>query len=336
MKDFQEAAARLERGDVIGLPTETVYGLAARVDRHLGIEKIFRVKARPFFDPLIVHVSSVDQARSLTSVWPLAADILARRFWPGPLTLVLPKAGHVDSQITSGLETVALRCPKHPVALELLRTLNVPLAAPSANRFGRTSPTTSAHVRSEFPEENLLILEGGPCEVGIESTILKVSPMQGSNVQLSILRQGSIGESLLTQALAQSRISCTFESPVAAEAPGQMKHHYMPPIPLVYVQRPQSEDLGPLLAEINSRLAEFPHDLEGVALPKPTAPLRAPMVLQLNENPIFAARELYAKLRELGRGPGDLLIFFHESSMIGESWSGILDRIQKAASLHLT
>lgn len=323
----------LENSGVVGFPTETVYGLAARIDRPDGIESIFTTKERPFFDPLIVHVSSLEQAKSLTTSWALASEVLAKAFWPGPLTLVLPRNSSVDSMITSGLETVGLRQPNHPLALQLLQEVGVPLAAPSANKFGRTSPTTAAHVRVEF-ENKVEVIDGGPCDVGIESTVLSVTEKEGS-VLLQILRPGAVTAAMLQTALEKENIFPRFEKPSDPRlAPGQMKHHYMPEIPLILAQA-EMISASQVTAEANARLHSLPDVVEGVRLKKPQGLLAKPSILKIPSDPTLAARKLYAQLREASETGADHLICFLEKSQIGDDWSGVLDRLKKAASLIL-
>jgi L-threonylcarbamoyladenylate synthase len=175
----QAAADLLRKGEVVAIPTETVYGLAANAYNEAAVLKIFQAKQRPAFDPLIVHVHSLDQVKEVVSFSELKrkdtrkeAEALMAKFWPGPLTLVLPKSDRVPDLVTSGLDTVAVRMPAHPMALELLRSLDFPLAAPSANPFGYVSPTTAQHVADQLGEKIPYILDGGPCTVGVESTII--------------------------------------------------------------------------------------------------------------------------------------------------------------------
>ena len=164
------AARIIRRGGTVAFPTETVYGLGADAFNPMAVARVFEIKGRPRFDPLIVHVSGERQAQSLVSDFPAEARALANRFWPGPLSLVLPKADIVPDIVTAGLPTVAVRMPDHPLALELLWEAGVPLAAPSANLFGRTSPTTAAHVTDQLADRVDKVLDGGPCRVGVEST----------------------------------------------------------------------------------------------------------------------------------------------------------------------
>ncbi len=163
----------LKNGGVVAMPTETVYGLAGDVEQETAIKKIFSTKERPFFDPLIVHISSIEQAKKLTTQWDETCEKLAESFWPGPLTLILPKSDLVNPLITSGLNSVGLRWPNHALAMELISNFNLGLAAPSANKFKKTSPTSKEHVEAEFGN-NVFVLDGGKCEVGIESTVAGV------------------------------------------------------------------------------------------------------------------------------------------------------------------
>ncbi len=198
--DLKRAIHEILVGHPVALPTETVYGLAARIDNPQSIKSIFELKQRPFFDPLIVHVGSIEQAKSVVSWWPQEAQKLAEIAWPGPLTMVLPKASHINPLITSGLDSVAIRWPKHADFQKILDEVKIPLAAPSANKFGRTSPTTAQHVLNEFKDDSILIFDGGPCEVGIESTVLKIV-QQKNRTQFSILRKGHFSESDLKKIL---------------------------------------------------------------------------------------------------------------------------------------
>jgi L-threonylcarbamoyladenylate synthase len=172
---LQQAADLLRAGRLVAFPTETVYGLGAHALDEEAVRKVFEAKGRPPANPLIVHVAGVAEARLLAAAWPAAADRLAERFWPGPLTLIVPRMSHIPDMVTAGLGTVALRSPAHPVARALLAAAGIPVAAPSANRFTRISPTTAAHVAKDLGERIDLILDGGPTGVGIESTVLDLS-----------------------------------------------------------------------------------------------------------------------------------------------------------------
>jgi L-threonylcarbamoyladenylate synthase len=170
-QDVQNAAMALKNGEIVAIPTETVYGLAACITNPVAIENIFKTKERPFFDPLIVHVSSIAMAWALTTDWNKVAECLAQTYWPGPLTIVLEKSDAINPMITAGLTQVGIRQPLHTKTQELIE-LTGPLAAPSANKFKKTSPTTTEHVLEQFP--NILILEGGDCTIGIESTVIGI------------------------------------------------------------------------------------------------------------------------------------------------------------------
>jgi L-threonylcarbamoyladenylate synthase len=219
-------AVRLLRdGQIVGLPTETVYGLAADGLNPAALARIFEAKQRPLFDPLILHVIDTNAAWELATRVPPAARKLADRFWPGPLTLVLPKKEIVPDLATSGLPNVALRVPAHPVAQQLLRAFGNPLAAPSANRFGRISPTDATDVRAELGDTVPLILDGGPCTVGLESTVLDLS-----GEKPILLRAGGISSEDLEALIGPiERAGPVDENP---SAPGQLKHHYAPRKPL--------------------------------------------------------------------------------------------------------
>src|SRR3954447_6536010 len=173
--DLRRAAELLRAGRLVAFPTETVYGLGANALDADAVDRIFAAKGRPASSPLIVHVDSVEMAQTLVSEWPPIASELAARFWPGPLTLVLPKRALVPDRVTAGLDSVGLRMPAHPVAVALIREADIPLAAPSANRFTELSPTTAEHVRCALGDAIDLILDGGPCTVGIESTVLSLT-----------------------------------------------------------------------------------------------------------------------------------------------------------------
>lgn len=219
------AAATLRSGGLVALPTETVYGLAARADSDDAVAAIYRAKGRPDFNPLIVHVPDVARAQAL-AVLDERAQGLAAAFWPGPLTLVLPKRSdaRLAGAVTAGLETVALRCPAHPVMRAVLAETGLPLAAPSANRSGGVSPTTAAHVASSLDGRLDLILDGGTCEAGLESTIVALR----ANGVWQILRPGPIAEAQLSALLGPASDVTT----PGIEAPGQLASHYAPGKPV--------------------------------------------------------------------------------------------------------
>jgi len=329
---LDRAIEALETDGVVAIPTETVYGLAALITSPLGIKKIFSVKKRPFFDPLIVHVSSKKMAETLTTDWNPLVDFLAEHFWPGPLTFVLPKSTAVDSMITSGLETVGVRMPKHTLALSLIDRLGIPLAAPSANRFGKTSPTTAAHVKAEFPDENLVILDGGESQVGLESTVLHISRLE-NHYRLSILRKGAVTKTDLEKALSYQKFQVEFiEALSKKESPGHMKHHYMPEIPLVMVHGSALSE-AEILQLAQEKMKDLPTEIDGVSILKPTQ-FRKSQELLLPVESAQAARVLYSELRKLStQKKVDLLYFRLQAHHESEPWQAIMDRLTKAASL---
>lgn len=330
---LEQAVLALQNGDVVGMPTETVYGLAGAINSKQGIEKIFSLKKRPFFDPLIVHVSSKKMAETLTSDWSPLADYLSEHFWPGPLTMVLPKSVAVSDLITSGLTTVGIRMPKHSVALSLIDLLNVPLAAPSANLFGKTSPTTAEHVRSEFRSESLLVLDGGACDVGVESTVLLIKRVD-HQYRLSILRAGDVTRSALEKSLIGARFNFQFVDSVdKKESPGHMKHHYMPEIPLVLVKNQISE--AEIIRLTQEQMQHLPEQIEGVTLKK-VQNIQHLQELVLAPDARVAARSLYSELRNLSqKGNADLIYFRLSADHAQEEWQAVMDRLTKAASLIL-
>jgi L-threonylcarbamoyladenylate synthase len=231
---IQRAAAILREGGVVAFPTETVYGLGANALDATAVRRIYEMKQRPFASPLIVHASDMEMARSVVAEWPAVADLLAKRFWPGPLTMVIRKAAIIPDLVTAGLPSVGVRVPANPVALELIRQAGVPIAAPSANRFTQVSPTTAEHVQSGLGDRVTMILDGGACHVGIESTV--VALRSGGPV---ILRPGMISQSELEQT-TQTRWERELNLPRledAFESPGQHPRHYAPRTPF-YVLEP--------------------------------------------------------------------------------------------------
>lgn len=309
---IETAAALLKSGEVVAMPTETVYGLAGWINSDEGLRKIFSTKERPFFDPLIVHVSDIVKARTLSSDWTDIHEILGLALWPGPLTLITKKITSLNPLITSGLDSVGIRVPRHPVAIELLKYIEGGLAAPSANKFGKTSPTTSDHVYQEFGEE-VAILEGGQSDVGIESTVVGVS---GKKVE--IYRPGQITASKISEILKQAGlkdVEVTYaQSPVA---PGQLKHHYMPKIPLVIVsERFDQKDLPLIEQRLGSSFSR-------------------PVLWKQDQDPLIASRELYEKMRSFDEEGYDLILSVKEAHQSSEDWMGIWNRLGKAKSLEL-
>lgn len=320
-----QAVQLLKQGTPVALPTETVYGLAAPIHLPEAIKKVFRIKSRPFFDPLIVHVSAIEQAKKLVTWWPAEAELLTKEFWPGPLTLVLPKK-NVDDLITSGLETVGLRIPQHPLFLEVLNGVGHPLAAPSANLFGQTSPTTAQHVMSEL--KDVSVVDGGPCVKGLESTVLRIintSPV----VTFEILRMGPISKKEIQKALDSNKVIWASPSDIK-HSPGHTKHHYMPQVPFVISLLKRTE---PELREaLKNQLQNIPDTIEGVSIRKPKN-FNTIGYLDLPTESSVAARVFYAELRRIASSGCDFIVFFKDKIHDRDEWNALIERATKAASL---
>jgi L-threonylcarbamoyladenylate synthase len=229
-KDVDLIADSLKNGEIVGMPTETVYGLAASIYNETAIEHIFAKKNRPLTNPLIVHVASMEDARQLVQEFPPKAELLASHFWPGPLTLILPKSNLVNDVVTANNKSVAIRVPNHKTTLNLLGKLKFPLAAPSANPYNRISPTSAEHVESYFPDIN--ILDGGECQAGLESTILSFEENE-----VVLLRHGAIPiESI--EDLIGSRVLNRTSGGAKVNAPGMNKKHYAPLCELILTYEP--------------------------------------------------------------------------------------------------
>lgn len=312
--DGDEALKRLLSGEVVAIPTETVYGLAGWIKSPQGLQKIFSVKERPFFDPLIVHVASSEQAQKLTPKWTRAHDVLAQKFWPGPLTLIAKKSPEIDPLITSGLDSVGLRCPDHPLTLALLQKIDGGLAAPSANKFGKTSPTSAQHVWEEFGDE-VAVLDGGACEVGIESTVVGISE-EKKGFRIQIFRPGHITGATLSLALLEAGLDAQVEYAQSPVAPGQLKHHYMPKIPLVIV--PENFNWNLERKKIEASLGQK---------------FTNPVFWKQPSNPNIASRELYQKMREFDQLGFDLILAAKNAGINEEGWRGIWNRLEKAKSV---
>ncbi len=228
MDELEQAAAALRAGGLVGMPTETVYGLAADALDAAAVLRVFAAKGRPTFDPLIVHLPDASWLERVAVPSP-RARLLAAACWPGPLTLVLPRTAAVPDAVTAGLDTVAVRVPDHPLARELIRRCGRPLAAPSANRFGCVSPTTAAHVREQLGAAVAVVLDGGPCRIGVESTVLRPDPLP------VILRPGGCTRERLEELLGEAVAVAGREDRAAAlalPAPGMLASHYAPAAPL--------------------------------------------------------------------------------------------------------
>uniref|UniRef100_A0A7C2K0J9 Threonylcarbamoyl-AMP synthase n=1 Tax=Schlesneria paludicola TaxID=360056 RepID=A0A7C2K0J9_9PLAN len=227
--DPEEAAAVIRAGGLVALPTETVYGLGADATNSTAVARIFAAKQRPAFDPLIVHLASFEQWPTVATDLPPRARRLAERFWPGPLTLILPRQPRISELVTSGLPTVAVRVPRHPLMHAVLEQAGCPIAAPSANCFGRLSPTRAEHVRDQLGDVIDLILDGGSCDVGVESTIVRPDAEAAT-----ILRVGGLPVEDVAAVAGPVRLA-TADIPTAPEAPGMLPQHYAPRTPIELV-----------------------------------------------------------------------------------------------------
>ena len=236
--DISKAAKLLQKGGVVAFPTETVYGLGADAFNEQAVARIFEIKNRPRFDPLIVHIASADQLPRVAAQMPLKAKKLAAHFWPGPLTLILPKTPAVPDIVTAGGDTVGVRMPDHLIALALIRASGEPVAAPSANPFGATSPTTAAHVRNQLGKRVDMILDGGPCRVGLESTVIEF-PARGKP---RVLRLGGLAVEDIEAVIGQVAVAAHSSS--KPKAPGMLERHYAPRTPLVIGGKPKGKRIG--------------------------------------------------------------------------------------------
>ena len=289
-KYFTEALAHIESGEPVAIPTETVYGLAARIDHPLAIRQVFALKNRPVNHPLIIHVSSLRMAEQYAHFSEIARQMV-KKFWPGPLTIILPKKESVPFLVTGGLSTVGIRSPNHPLTLQLIKKIGVPLAAPSANQFGKISPTKAEHVIDDF-DGNVPVLDGGLCTIGLESTIVDLSTENPA-----IRRLGAITEEEIIPIVGKLGQSNTI-------APGTLKAHYAPSTSLLLssnvpkdAQRLQSQGLSIAILSI--------------------------------EDPNDYAKQLYSELRRLDKLKVDVLIAKKPNSHgIGKA---IIDRLTRAS-----
>lgn len=308
-----EAAAILRGGGVVAFPTETVYGLGADAANVGAVRRVFAIKGRPADHPLIVHLAAADALDDWARAIPDAARELARTYWPGPLTLVLPRRAHVADAVTGGQDSVALRVPAHPVALQLIAAAGA-LVAPSANRFGRVSPTTAAHVRDELGGAVDLVVDGGPCTVGVESTIV------------SLL--GTVPTLLRPGAITPAQIEAVLGEPLArrgegVRAPGVLPAHYAPATPLQLVARKDLATHVARLVEHGLRVGVLP-----LGEPVPGVPVEVRQLPMPGEADA-CARALYATLRAVDAAGLDILLV--EIPPDRPAWLAVRDRLGRAA-----
>lgn len=304
------AASLLQRGQLVAFPTETVYGLGANALDPAAVQRIYEAKGRPAYNPLIVHVPDAASAQRLVTVWPETAERLATRWWPGPLTLVLPKAMGIPSEVTAGLGTVALRVPAHPVALALLRACGFPLAAPSANRSGQISPTSAAHVAQGLGDRVPMILDGGPTSVGIESTVIDLS-----GPRPVLLRPGMISQADLEAVIGPvDRAQASGAPEEARPAPGMLDRHYAPRARLVLLDSGATPAVAPGT---------------GALMRSAAPPAGCSAAITLPDDPAAYARGLYGALHDLDAA--DVSVILVEPPPPSPAWDGIRDRLRRAA-----
>ncbi|MDD1611796.1 MAG: threonylcarbamoyl-AMP synthase [Methylococcaceae bacterium] len=311
------AADLLRQGRLVAFPTETVYGLGADASNAKAVGRIFAAKGRPADHPLIVHIADADCLIDWADSVPDTAWLLAKHFWPGPLAIILKKKPHVPDAVTGGQPTVGLRVPAHPVALSLLRKFGGGIAAPSANRFCRISPTTAQHVEEELGDSVDLILDGGPCEVGVESTIIDLSAAQPR-----LLRPGRITRQQIEELIGVPLvIAAKVDDPVDIRAPGLMAVHYAPSTTALLCR---TEELSATLAELNVQGRR----VGLIAYHRPAHSFPLAHILQMPEAAHDYAQALYAALREMDNLQLDTIVV--EQPPEGDAWQAIHDRLRKA------
>ncbi len=303
--EIHRAAQLLRQGELVAIPTETVYGLAADAKNPAAINKIFALKGRPANHPLIVHISGADQLTQWAVAIPDIAYRLAEQFWPGPLTLILNRRSDVPSEVTGGQQTIGLRCPNNALTLALLKQFDGGLAAPSANRFGHISPTTAQHVRHEFGEHAPMILDGGACDIGIESTIVDLT-----QTPARILRPGQISFAQLNVYFADLQIGAQVNSPRVS---GDLAAHYAPRTPLQMLSRAEIVGISSPQNTVALCFNTLPEGIDGIAVAKDAE---------------IYAQQLYANLRLLDQRHASLILL--EQIPQSAQWLAIADRLQRA------
>ncbi|HXX70130.1 MAG TPA: L-threonylcarbamoyladenylate synthase [Polyangiaceae bacterium] len=323
-----EAVGVLRRGGLVVFPTETVYGLGCRALDESAVARVFAVKGRPPHHPLIAHVTTEGSARELAAVWPPVASRLARAFWPGPLTLVVERASFVPAIVAGGGGSIALRAPSHPVARALLEVLGEPIAAPSANRYQCLSPTCAPHAIRQVGGDVDLVLDGGTCDAGIESTVIDV---RGPSAR--VLRPGAVPMAALRDLVPNlERVLEPVESECVRDAPGMDRRHYAPRAPLLV------ESDGPTASRLAAELAQHQPDVGLVTLERsraatvdPSLSFRPGIVERvLPRDPEGYARHLYSTLHELDDAGVRAIVV--ERVPDDESWCAVADRLARAAS----
>ena len=311
------AANVLREGGLVAFPTETVYGLGAHALDDAAVARIYAAKGRPSYNPLIVHVADAAGARALVSDWPLSAELLARAFWPGPLTMVLPKRDMVPDAVTAGLGTVAVRVPGHPVALALLREAGIPVAAPSANRFTELSPTTAAHVADSLGDAVDIVLDGGPTTVGIESTVVDLTGPTPRVLRPGMISAAQIGE--VVGAVDERPV--TVEAGAARSSPGMVDRHYAPRARVLLFDDATREAA---VTEATAAAAGGARVASVAFTPLPVTDAHV-----MPRNSAAYAKRLYAELHALDELDCDLVLV--ERVPDEPEWAGVRDRLERAA-----
>ena len=306
--EVRRAAEILKRGGLVAFPTETVYGLGADASSKDAVTRLYAAKRRPLDHPVIVHFADADLAFSWARDVPQAAKKLAAKFWPGPLTLVLKKSAQAGDFVTGGQDSVGVRVPSHPVAQELLRAFGGGIVAPSANRFGQVSPTTAAHVREDLGKDVELVLDGGPSEVGIESTIVDLS-----SGDPALLRPGKISAVDLEAALGSPVLARQSDSPRHS---GGLERHYAPRTPARLVPT----------HELDQEIARLKDKIAVLAFSRPDE--RVDYWLRMPREPQAYAQKLYAALRELDSAQCEMILI--EAPPEAPEWAGVRDRLERA------
>lgn len=318
----RRAAELLRAGEVVALPTETVYGLAANALNPAAVERIFAIKDRPSYNPVIVHVGSIAMARQCAGDWPAAADQLASAFWPGPLTLVVPRAAAVPDMVTAGGPTVGLRWPSHPLMQAVIRACGFPLAAPSANPSNRLSPTSAAHVLSSLKGKIRLVVDGGQAQVGIESTVLDLTVHP-----LAVLRPGMIHEESLSAVLGGVTIARPSPSgaPGGLRSPGQLLRHYAPRAKLLLLRWRDTADLEAQLTRLELS-APHCHVIAHDVVPTGGA---LGHISVIPHDAAAYARAIYAELHRCDEAGARVIVV--ERPPDHRAWRAIADRLSRAA-----
>jgi L-threonylcarbamoyladenylate synthase len=317
------AVALLRAGQVVALPTETVYGLAANALDANAVARVFEIKGRPANNPIIGHVADLAMARRCVSLWPVLADLLARAFWPGPLTLVLPRAPEIPDILTAGGPTVAIRWPRHPFIQEVIQRCGFPLAAPSANLSNRVSPTTAGHVAGQLGHKITLIIDGGPSQVGIESTVVDLS-----STQPRVLRPGMIHREALLAITGE--FDAGPNSPAGPlKSPGLLQKHYAPRARLILCAWKNDEELR---AQVAKRSIPFgkTHIIAHTNIPSASALEWASVNVIPHDAEAFA-RAIYAQLHECDDAGAELIVI--ESLPKSYEWRALSDRLNRAATI---